>query len=108
MVIAGLAVASTGVFVCQSAAASYLGHVAGHAKASAAGLYTTFYYTGGTLGAAIPALAWSAGGWPACVAMIIATLALGAGIAALGWHSLHETRTSGTISPADLTLATEG
>jgi predicted MFS family arabinose efflux permease len=73
-VVAGLAVCSTGVFVCQSAATAYLGHISGRAKSSAAGLYSTFYYAGGTLGAAVPALAWSAAGWPACVAMSIAVL----------------------------------
>ena len=50
-VLIGLALCSSGVFVCQSAAASYLGHVAGNARSSAAGLYTTFYYIGGTAGA---------------------------------------------------------
>jgi YNFM family putative membrane transporter len=89
MVIAGLAICSTAIFICQAAASSYLGQIAGNAKASAAGLYTTFYYTGGTLGAAVPALAWSAGGWPACVMMIVVVLALSALIAARSWHAVH-------------------
>jgi predicted MFS family arabinose efflux permease len=86
LVLLGLAVASTGVFVCQSAAASYLGHVAGKAKASAAGLYTTFYYAGGTLGAALPAAAWGMGGWAACVGMIVAVLGVGAALAVAFWR----------------------
>jgi MFS transporter, YNFM family, putative membrane transport protein len=73
-VVVGLAVCSSAVFVCQSAAASYLGHIAGKSRASAAGLYSTFYYAGGTAGAAIPALAWSHGGWPACVLLMVLVL----------------------------------
>jgi predicted MFS family arabinose efflux permease len=99
MVVAGLAVASTGVFVCQSAAASYLGHVAGKGKASAAGLYTTFYYAGGTLGAAVPAAAWAAGGWPACVALICASLLVAITVAAIFWHPVHHG--AGGAVPAD-------
>jgi predicted MFS family arabinose efflux permease len=105
LVLAGLAIASTGVFVCQSAAASYLGHVAGHAKASAAGLYTTFYYAGGTLGAAVPAMAWGLGGWPACVWLIVTILGVAAALALAFWHGVHEP----AVHPnaGDLVLATE-
>jgi predicted MFS family arabinose efflux permease len=74
-VVVGLAICSSAVFVCQSAAASYLGHIAGKSRASAAGLYSTFYYLGGTAGAAIPAIAWSHGGWPACVLLMVLVLA---------------------------------
>jgi predicted MFS family arabinose efflux permease len=76
VVVAGLAICSSAVFVCQAAAASYLGHIAGKSRASAAGLYSTFYYAGGTAGAALPALAWSLGGWPACVVLMVLVLAL--------------------------------
>jgi predicted MFS family arabinose efflux permease len=110
MVIAGLAICSTAIFICQAAAASYLGQIAGNAKASAAGLYTTFYYLGGTLGAACPAVAWSAGGWPACVSLIIITLLIASALALLCWrpvaHTIsipHKTPTAG-----DLALVTEG
>jgi predicted MFS family arabinose efflux permease len=105
LVLAGLAIASTGVFVCQSAAASYLGHIAGRAKSSAAGLYTTFYYAGGTLGAALPALAWGLGGWPACVGLIVAVLGVGAALALAFWHSIHHAASH--PNAGDLVLATE-
>jgi predicted MFS family arabinose efflux permease len=105
LVLAGLAIASTGVFICQSAAASYLGHMAGHAKASAAGLYTTFYYAGGTLGAAIPAFAWAAGGWTACVELIVAVLIVGSGLALAFWQSVHTPARH--PNAGDLVLATE-
>jgi predicted MFS family arabinose efflux permease len=84
-VLVGLALCSTGVFVCQSAAASYLGQQAGPARSYAAGLYTTFYYLGGTVGAALPAFAWHLGAWPACVSLIVAVLLIDAAIAMVFW-----------------------
>jgi YNFM family putative membrane transporter len=80
-VVAGLAVFCSGAFICQSAATSYVGLVAGANRSSAAGLYLTFYYAGGALGAVLPGLAWAAGGWTACVAVAILVQALMAGIA---------------------------
>ena len=80
-VIAGLAVFSSGIFVSQAAATVLTGQVAGRARSSAAGLYVTFYYIGGSAGTALPAWFWLHGGWPACVglfaAMSLVTLALG-------------------------------
>ena len=37
----------------------------------AVGLYSTFYYAGGSLGGALPALFWTTGGWTACVALVV-------------------------------------
>ena len=80
-VIAGLAVFSSGMFVSQASATVLTGQVAGRARSSAAGLYVTFYYIGGSVGTALPAWFWLKGGWPACVglfaAMSLVTLALG-------------------------------
>jgi predicted MFS family arabinose efflux permease len=69
-VVCGLSLFATGVFVCQSAASSYIGTVAQGARAVAVGLYVTAYYLGGTVGAAAPGRLWSFGGWPACVALL--------------------------------------
>jgi YNFM family putative membrane transporter len=81
VVIAGLTVFSSGIFVSQSAATVLTGQVAGRARSSAAGLYVTFYYLGGSAGTAVPAWFWLTGGWPGCVALFSAvsllTLALG-------------------------------
>ena len=83
VVIAGLAIFSSGVFVSQSAATVQTGRVAGQARSSAAGLYVTFYYIGGSLGAITPAWFWVHGGWPSCVGLLgavsLLTLALGLG-----------------------------
>ncbi len=68
-VIAGLAFFSSGVFVSQSSATVMTGKVATRARSSAAGLYVTFYYVGGSLGTTLPAWFWLNGAWPACVAL---------------------------------------
>jgi len=81
VVIAGLAAFSSGVFIYQSAATVLTGQVAGRARSAAAGLYVTFYYAGGSAGAALTAWFWLKGGWPACVGLFTAasliTLILG-------------------------------
>jgi YNFM family putative membrane transporter len=69
LVIAGLAIFSSGIFVSQSAATVLMGQVAGRARSAAAGLYVTFYYAGGSAGAAVTAWFWLRGGWPACVGL---------------------------------------
>jgi MFS family permease len=80
-VIAGLAVFSSGIFVSQSSATVLTGRVAGRSRSSAAGLYVTFYYIGGSFGTELPAWFWLNGGWPACIglfaAMSLVTLILG-------------------------------
>jgi VIT1/CCC1 family predicted Fe2+/Mn2+ transporter len=61
------------MFVSQSSATVLTGQVADRARSSAAGLYVTFYYIGGSLGTALPAWFWLNGGWPACVGLFVAT-----------------------------------
>lgn len=69
-VIAGLAVCATGVFICQSAATSSLGGVAGKAHSIASGLYLCAYYIGGSVGGQLPGALWDWGGWNACVGLV--------------------------------------
>lgn len=64
VVILGLAISATGIFVCQSAANSYIGMVSGQGKATAAGLYVAFYYLGGSIGRSHPDLPGRQGGGP--------------------------------------------
>ena len=85
VVMAGLALCCTGVFVAQSAASSYLGEAASGAHASAVGLYVMFYYAGGSAGAVIAGPLWSRGGWPACVALIACAQALTIALALRFW-----------------------
>jgi len=70
IVIVGLAIFSSGVFIAQAAATVQTGAIAGRARSSAAGLYVTFYYLGGTLGATITDWFWHWRGWPGCVMLL--------------------------------------
>jgi predicted MFS family arabinose efflux permease len=71
-VIVGLALFSSGVFIAQAAATVETGNIAGRARSSAAGLYVTFYYLGGSLGAAVTGWFWQWKHWPGCVALLSA------------------------------------
>jgi len=77
MIITGLALLSSGMFVFQSSASTQVGIVAGSSRSSAAGLYVTFYYIGGSLGATLPGWFWIHGGWKATVAFLVVTPTIG-------------------------------
>jgi MFS transporter, YNFM family, putative membrane transport protein len=86
VVFGGLGLVCTGVFIAQSTAASFLRIAAPEgARASAAGLYLTCYYLGGTAGGVIPGYVWMLGGWPACVALIAVLLLVILVVALVGW-----------------------
>jgi len=85
MVAAGLAVCCTGVFSAQASASAFVGSAAQHNRGLAIGLYSTFYYLGGSAGASAPGLFYSWGGWPACAAFIAGVQALTILIALLYW-----------------------
>lgn len=76
IVIGGLALFSSGVFALQASATTNLGRVAGLAQSSAAGMYVTCYYLGGSLGSVLPAYFWVRGGWPATVGLLATTICL--------------------------------
>jgi MFS family permease len=84
-ILAGLALTSTGVFVAQTTTNSYIGAVTTTDRGLAVGLYSTCYYTGGSVGAAAPAALWGIGGWPACVLLVLAVQAAGVAIALMFW-----------------------
>ena len=69
-VIVGLAIFLSGVFVAQAAATVQTGAIAGRARSSAAGLYVTFYYLGGSAGATLTDWSWRWKQWPGCVALL--------------------------------------
>jgi predicted MFS family arabinose efflux permease len=71
VIIAGLALEASGVFACQSAAASHVGRVANEARSSAAGLYVSLYYLGGFVGSILPGFFWRQAGWPGCVMVVL-------------------------------------
>src|SRR5216683_1598972 len=85
VIVCGLALCATGVFVAQATSSSYIGAVTTQDRALAVGMYATFYYTGGSVGAALPAALWPRGGWPAVVALVVAVQAAGVTIAFTQW-----------------------
>jgi predicted MFS family arabinose efflux permease len=74
LVIAGITLCSSGVFVCQIVTNRSIGPAAGRSRASAVGLYVTFYYFGGFVGSVAPGFLWKLGGWPYCAFFIAAVL----------------------------------
>ena len=88
IVIFGLALVSSGVFIAQTASQSHLRVAAPPgARVTAAGLYMTCYYLGGTAAGVVPGAFWALGKWPACAAFIVAMQAVAMAIALAGWRS---------------------
>lgn len=86
----GLAAASSGVFVAQTCASSFLREAAPEgSRVSAAGIYVCSYYAGGTAGGILPGLLWKWGGWPGCVALICVFLLIACATAFFGWRPKH-------------------
>jgi YNFM family putative membrane transporter len=85
VILAGLALFGTSVFITQAVASSHVAVNAAEGRGLAIGLYATCYYVGGSVGSAVPAFFWSGGGWPACVAFVVVVQAAMLSIAALLW-----------------------
>jgi MFS transporter, YNFM family, putative membrane transport protein len=85
-IILGLLLCAVCGMLCQAISTGYVTAIAKEGRSSAVGLYVTAFYVGGSMGALLPGLAWSAAGWPACVAMALAMLAIMAAIAALAYR----------------------
>jgi MFS family permease len=88
IIILGLALVSTGTFIAQTATQSHLRVAApAEARVTAAGVYLTCYYVGGTAAGVVPGVFWALGKWPACVAFILAMQAVALAIALVGWRA---------------------
>jgi predicted MFS family arabinose efflux permease len=88
IIILGLALVSTGTFISQTATQSHLRVAApAEARVTAAGVYLTCYYAGGTAAGVVPGAFWALGKWPACVAFILAMQAVALAIALVGWRT---------------------
>lgn len=88
VVILGLTMLSSGVFISQTASQSHLRVAAPPGtRVTAAGLYLTCYYLGGTAAGVVPGLFWALGKWPACVGFIVVMQAIALTIALIGWRT---------------------
>jgi YNFM family putative membrane transporter len=71
-VIAGLAVCSTGVFVCQSATIGHIANTVTEGRSLATGIYYLSYYAGGAAGTWVAGMAFEGRGWGGSVLAVIA------------------------------------
>ncbi|HEX5213411.1 MAG TPA: MFS transporter [Pseudolabrys sp.] len=85
LIILGLAVTAGCGLICQAISTGYVTITAKAGRSSAVGLYVTSFYVGGSFGAALGGLAWTLGGWPACVALVAAMLAIMSAIVMFAW-----------------------
>jgi predicted MFS family arabinose efflux permease len=95
VVVIGLTLLSSGVFIAQTASSSHLRVAApAGARVTAAGLYVTCYYLGGAASGVLPGAFWAMGGWPACVAFIVSMQISAFIIALIGWRTSKSVNTT--------------
>lgn len=87
LILAGLAIAAACGMICQASSTSYVTATAREGMSSAVGLYVTCFYVGGSVGAFLPGLAWTFGGWPGTVAMVTTMLLMMGAIVAIAWST---------------------
>lgn len=85
-VIIGLAVCSTGIFICQSATISSIAKNVTEGRSLATGLYYMSYYAGGAVGTLVAGMAYEGWGWRGSVFSIALIQTLAAVIATLVWR----------------------
>jgi YNFM family putative membrane transporter len=84
----GLAAVSSGVFIAQTCAGSFLRDAAPlGGRVSAAGMYICVYYLGGTVGGELPGIAWRLAAWRGCVVLTCTLLLAAFVLAWFGWPS---------------------
>jgi len=87
----GLAIASSGVFISQTCANSFLRDASSSdTRVSAAGMYICSYYIGGTVGGVLPGILWKFAGWYGCVAVTSGLLVVAGFLAFFGWRSRQQ------------------
>ena len=85
IIIAGLTLCAVCGMLCQTVSTGYVTLTAKEGRSSAVGLYASVFYIGGSAGAFLTGLAWTAAGWGGCVALIVAMQAIMAVIVILAW-----------------------
>lgn len=71
LIVAGLILMSSGVFITQAATISYIAVNVKEGRSLASGLYYMSYYSGGTFGAYAGGLAYRFGGWHGVVLLLL-------------------------------------
>ena len=89
LIIVGLALIGSGVFIAQATASSYIGVATSADRGLAVGLYSAAYYLGGSLGGVLPSVFWESGGWTLCVLLVLAVQAATLATAMLAWKPVR-------------------
>lgn len=84
LIVVGLTVMSSGVFITQSATITYIAVNVKEGRSLATGLYYMCYYLGGSLGAWLCGLAYKQGAWTTTVWLLLGLQVLALTIAILG------------------------
>lgn len=84
LIIIGLTVMSSGVFITQSATITYIAVNVKEGRSLASGVYYMFYYIGGTVGAWACGLAYSRGQWHSTVMILLGVQVLALCVALFG------------------------
>ncbi|MGG1946523.1 MFS transporter [Trinickia sp. NRRL B-1857] len=87
VILSGLALGSTAVFVEQASANAFISLKAPSVRSTAVGVYLSFYYFGGSLGSILPVPAWHHWGWAGCVAFVAGAQAIVGTLALIGWRA---------------------
>lgn len=89
VLILGLSIFSSGVFVGQAMANSYLNGVVSQDRALAIGIYLSSYYLGGTVGGWLAGVAWTHFHWLGVVITAMISMIIIALIAFRKWQPIH-------------------
>ena len=84
-IIVGLTICAACGMLCQAISTGYVITTAKEGRSSAAGLYASSFYIGGSAGSFLVGLVWQAYGWTGCVVTIIAVQLAMAAIVATAW-----------------------
>ncbi|HTZ03980.1 MAG TPA: MFS transporter [Xanthobacteraceae bacterium] len=86
VIVVGLTICATCGMLCQAVSTGYVVTTAKEGRSSAAGLYASSFYIGGSAGAFLIGFVWHAAGWSGCVAAIVAIQVAMAAIVAFAWE----------------------
>jgi predicted MFS family arabinose efflux permease len=86
VIVIGLTLCAVCGMLCQAVSTGYVITTAKEGRSSAAGLYASIYYIGGSAGAFLIGYVWNATGWTGCVIAVVAVQFVMAGIVALAWE----------------------
>ncbi|MCW5690224.1 MAG: MFS transporter [Pseudolabrys sp.] len=85
IILIGLTICASCGMIAQAISTSYVSITAKAGRSSAVGLYVTSFYIGGAFGAALGGAAWTFGGWPACVGLLVAMQVIMASLVFFLW-----------------------